>query len=218
MATPRTFVYIDGFNLYYGAVRCTAYKWVDVNKLCRNLMPDNDIVKIKYFTARVSGKMNPGAPVRQQAFLRALRALPNCEIFLGQFAAHNVWRPLVVPKVPNPREDHQLYSKERINVQVVDTKEKGSDVNLAIHLLNDGWLNCYDVAVVLSNDSDLVLALQIVRHHLKKKVGIINPHSKLATELAKEADFKHQIRAVDLAAAQFPSPIPGTAIVKPDGW
>jgi uncharacterized LabA/DUF88 family protein len=181
-------------------------------------MPANDIVKIKYFTARVSPKMNPGGPARQETFLRALRTLPNLEIHLGLFATHNVWRPLALPKCSHPRKDHQLFSKDRINVQVVDTKEKGSDVNLAIHLLNDAWLGNYDVAAIISNDSDLVLAIQIVRGHLKKGVGIINPHNKLATELAKEADFKHQIRAVHLAAAQFPDAISGTTITKPAEW
>ena len=38
---------------------------------------------------------------------------------------------------------------------MIRTEEKGSDVNLAVHLLNDGWMNACDCAVVFTNDSDI---------------------------------------------------------------
>ena len=102
--------------------------------------------------------------------------------------------------------------------QVIETKEKGSDVNLAVHLLNDAWRGEYEVAVVVSNDSDLVEAIRIVRQQLHKTVGIVNPHDRPSVELHKEADFRLQLRPGILAAAQFPDAIPGTAIHKPVGW
>ncbi len=55
-----TIVYIDGFNLYYGAVKDTPYKWLDLEALCRRLLPKDDIVGIRYFTARISAR--PGDP------------------------------------------------------------------------------------------------------------------------------------------------------------
>ena len=47
----RTFVYIDGFNFYYGAVKGTTYKWLNLKLLCENLLIKNKIAGIKYFTA-----------------------------------------------------------------------------------------------------------------------------------------------------------------------
>ena len=73
----RTHVYVDGFNLYYGCVRGTPYKWLDIAELFRRLLPPNDLRAIKYFTARVQAR--PGEadkPTRQDAYLRALSTLP----------------------------------------------------------------------------------------------------------------------------------------------
>ncbi len=70
----KTTVYIDGFNLYYGALKGTAYKWLDPLALCKIMIPDNEVTSIKYFTARVSPRPNdPDQPTRQNTYLRALR-------------------------------------------------------------------------------------------------------------------------------------------------
>jgi hypothetical protein len=63
----KTFVYVDAFNLYFGAVRGTPYKWLDLNQLCRILLPSHEIVQIKYFTARVNARpSDPDQPTRQR--------------------------------------------------------------------------------------------------------------------------------------------------------
>ena len=64
----RTRVYVDGFNLYYGALKGTPFKWLDLVKLAYQLLPVGySVTKLKYFTARVSGIPDAGAPARQQA-------------------------------------------------------------------------------------------------------------------------------------------------------
>jgi hypothetical protein len=76
----RTNVYVDGFNLYYGALkgRGPGYKWLDLELLVRHLLPNNDIGRIRYFTAHVSGRpSDPQLPERQQTYLRALETLPR---------------------------------------------------------------------------------------------------------------------------------------------
>lgn len=94
----KTIVYVDAFNLYYGAVRGTEYKWLDLSKLCSYLLPDHDILKIKYFTALISGrKGDPQQPIRQKIFLRALETIPNLVIIYGHFLSHKVRLPLVKP-------------------------------------------------------------------------------------------------------------------------
>ena len=44
-------VYIDGFNLYYGAVKGSPYKWLDLGALCHHMLPNDTVQSIEYFTA-----------------------------------------------------------------------------------------------------------------------------------------------------------------------
>lgn len=205
----KTNVYVDGFNLYYGAVKDTPYKWLDLHKLCTLLLPKNTIHRIRYFTAPVRNTAkDPTKTQRQQTFIRALETLPNLTVHYGQFLSSTVRMPLAHPR-PGRR-----------NALVNKMEEKGSDVALASMMLADGFRKDYEVAVVLSNDSDLVLPIKIVRTELKLPVGILNPHKTFAFELAKVATFKKPIRAGVLAASQFPASLTDAkgTITKPPGW
>jgi hypothetical protein len=53
----RTIVFIDGYNLYYGIVRRTPYKWLDIFKLFqeRLLLPETELLEVRYYTAPVLG-------------------------------------------------------------------------------------------------------------------------------------------------------------------
>ena len=148
----RTYVYIDAFNLYYGCLRNTPYRWLNLEAFCRRLLPPNDVQRIKYFTAHVSARpTDPDQPVRQQIYLRALRTLPLVEIHLGHYLSHEISMPLAQPPATGSRF-----------VRVIKTEEKGSDVNLATHLVSDAYENLFDVAVIVSNDSDLLAPVDIV--------------------------------------------------------
>jgi hypothetical protein len=71
----RTYIYIDGFNFYYGAVKGTPYKWLDFKALFQKLLsPKHQIQALKYFTALVSGKLDPDQPIRQKTFIRYPRS------------------------------------------------------------------------------------------------------------------------------------------------
>jgi hypothetical protein len=71
-------VYVDGFNLYYGCLKGSPYKWLDLDALSRTLLPGDDIHRIRYFTARVSARPdNPACNRRQAVYLRALRTIPH---------------------------------------------------------------------------------------------------------------------------------------------
>jgi len=204
----KTYVYIDGFNLYYGALRKTPYKWLDLAKFCQRLLPNDNVAEIKYFTAKVSGdRRSPDSPIRQQLYLRALNTLPNVTITFGHFLTHSV--PMRVSN-SNPIRW----------VKVDKTEEKGSDVNLAAHLLRDGFKGLYELAVVISNDSDLREPVCIVRQDLNLPVGIINPHQTHSKELQEFATFIKRIRQGDLVNSQFPDSLEDSKGVfrKPRGW
>jgi uncharacterized LabA/DUF88 family protein len=99
-------------------------------------------------------------------------------------------------------------------------EEKGSDVNLATHLLHDAHMGRFDVAVIVSNDSDLLEPVKIVREQLGKKVGILNPHKRASRALLPHIDFIKPIREGVLRVSQFPSTMTdqhGT-FTKPVAW
>jgi uncharacterized LabA/DUF88 family protein len=205
-----TYVYVDGFNLYYGAVKDTPYKWLDISKLCNFLLPKSNILKIKYFTARISSRPDDlGKPTRQQIYLRALQTIPRIEIIFGSFLTKNVSLPLATSK-----------PKKMKFATVIRTEEKGSDVNLAVHMLNDGYKGLYNSAVMVTNDSDLVEAIRIVRNELGKSVGILNPQKYPSKILIRHASFIKQIRSGTLKASQFPPTLSDTKgkFNKPNMW
>jgi hypothetical protein len=79
-----------------------------------------------------------------------------------------------------------------------------SDVNLATHLLLDGFRRDYECAVVVSNDSDLLEPIRVVRCELGPPVGLINPHRHPSAALVSQATFIKQIRPGLLAKCQLP--------------
>jgi uncharacterized LabA/DUF88 family protein len=208
-----TNVYVDGFNFYYAAAKDTPYKWVDIAQMCHLLLPRESIHRIKYFTAHITARPDdPDQAVRQQTYLRALQTIPNLTIVLGHFLTHTVWMPLA----------NTLPGKSRY-VQVLKTEEKGSDVNLGSHLLNDGYKRDYELAVVVSNDSDLCEPIKLVRQELNLPVGVLTPQRDpiyQSKELRRHASFLRPIRMGVLAASQFPPILKdrvGT-IHKPKSW
>jgi uncharacterized LabA/DUF88 family protein len=240
----RTYIYVDGFNFYYGAVKNTPYKWLDFKTFFEKLLdPEHQILSIKYFTAMVSGKFDPNQPVRQKTFIRAIKKyIPELSVYYGSFTTHEVIALLVYKgkkykdytfKVPVYKTEEKgsdeviktlvyegkKYKDYTFKVPIYKTEEKGSDVNLSVHLLNDAWEDKYDCAVVVSNDSDLAESLKLVKNNHKKMVGLINPHGKQpARELMKYADFYKKIRRGVLKDSQLPDPIPGTTLSKPSVW
>jgi len=212
----QTYVYVDGFNLYYRAVKGTRYKWLDLKEVARKILPRNYVIsKVKYFTAIVSASpRDPQKPHRQRTFIRALQKhIPDIEIYEGIFRRHPTWMPLEKSNA----EQLRVYRQD-ISACVVKTEEKGSDVNLAVHLVNDAWHDRYDCGVVISNDSDLAEAIRLVRSDCRKEVWVISPDSFITHPLRAAASQSRYIRKETLAMSQLPDPIPGTAIHKPPKW
>lgn len=205
-----TNVYVDAFNLYYGCLRGTPYRWLDLGALCARLLPRDRINRIRYFTATVSARRDdPQAPRRQQVYLRALGTVPGLSIHHGRYVSHVIRMPLAHPRPRGPRV-----------VEVVKTEEKGSDVNLATFLLLDGFKRDCDVAVVISNDSDLELPIELARTELGLRVGVVNPHPSAHRSRALQPTFFKQIRPSVLAACQFPPVLSDATgeIHKPARW
>ena len=213
-SAPRTNVYVDGFNLYYGCLRDTPDRWLNVGALVARMFPDHAIGRIRYFTARVKPTgANPQKPIRQQVYLRALATIPDLTIHEGNYQINKVRRELVTPLA-----DGTTHARVR------DPKEKGSDVALATYLLADGFQGDYDAAIVISNDSDLRLPVEVVRTVLGRDVIVAAPCSLPgrypSTELRRTATALVSISGADLAACQFAATLPDAhgTITKPVGW
>ena len=210
-------VYIDGFNLYYGSLKRTPYKWLNLSLMCRGLLPDREVNKIRYFTARITSlPHNPEGPDRQDAYLRALETLPNLTVHLGRFSS----RPVYLPAYPLAYSDPTSPAQ---TVRVLRTEEKRSDVNLATLLLTDCVDDNFDEAVVISNDSDLTLPIAYAANRFGKVVGVVNPHRqhRISLELLNTASWTFkQINRSLLVASQFPDVVqhPRGPITKPASW
>lgn len=203
----KTYVYIDGFNLYYGSLKGTPYKWLDVRKLCQTYLLDSDVREVLYFSAIVSGtEEDPDKHIRQRAYLRALETT-GVRIILGHFLSE---------KLTMPRADGTG------DVEVIRSKEKGSDVNLATYLMWDAFKDHFETAVLVTGDLDFLAPIKTVRQ-LKKEVGLLNPQKNqgLKSKLHDAATFFKPIREGALVDCQLPIELTdkdGKKIHKPPEW
>jgi uncharacterized LabA/DUF88 family protein len=211
--TPsRTVVYVDGFNLYHGALEGhPGRKWLDLLALSKRLLAHDQIVAIRYFTAKVSGKLaDRNAGFRQSIYLRALETIPGLSVHFGSFISNKQWCT---------RAD------TGVRVEVNRMEEKQTDVNMAIHVVRDGLQGLYDVAVLMTNDSDQVGTVEMMKKE-GKQVGVFNPHadnpkSFASYELKQVASFYKPIRTQTVIDCQFPDEIldaQGRTIRRPAEW
>lgn len=224
-----TNVYIDGFNLYYGLLRGTSYKWLDLERFCDQLLPKNTVRKIFYFTAKVDARPHdPDQPTRQLAYLNALTTLPRVEVHLGTFMT-SVISQVVVDTDPATGRYLRQGGKPVLKLDAAGapekvwaykSEEKGSDVNLAAHLLRDAYRGACQCAVIISNDSDLLTPIRMAKADCGLTIGLVPPRSKGSVELKRLADFKIDPRTQWLASSQLPDPITlaSGAVHKPANW
>ncbi len=207
-----TNLYIDGFNLYYRAVRGTPFKWLNLRKLAETLFPKDTIHQVCYFTALLDARPDdPSQPRRQLVYLRALATLPGLKAYYGTFRSGTKRRPLAEPVPTLPT-----------HVLVRDSEEKGSDVNLATRLLVDGFNGEYEQAVIVSNDADFAGAIRYVRDDLGRRVVLVNPDRRNTSprQLADAATYVRHLWKSHLRRSQFPDVLRDEVgvITKPMGW
>jgi len=209
---PTTNVYVDGFNLYY-ALRKTPYKWLDLGAVFRQLLPNHQVQRIRYFTARIKPRPDDlHAPDRQDAYLAALASVPGLSIHYGQFLASKTYMRLVDP--PRP--------PDLPTVRVHKMEEKGSDVNIATWMLIDAFEDDCDEAVLVTNDSDLAFPMQVIAQRLGRPVGLVSPTDSAPSRalMRERPAFVRRIRSGLLAASQFPQEVQvgERTLYRPDGW
>jgi hypothetical protein len=213
---PTVIVYVDGFNLYKSKLEKRGdLKWLNLESLFDQILPEYSVVKILFFTARLKGKANPedpSAPDRQSAYLRALSTLPRVEVHTSNFSVMPGRARLFQKEVPEPPSTW---------LPVWKVQEKGSDVKLAIQLVLDSIDQLADCLVVVSNDSDLARAIEVATLRFGTKVGVIHPKDSRSTTFAQyPLEFTRFIRISELASSQLSRVVQTSQhhIVRPDRW
>lgn len=214
-----TNIYVDAFNLYYGVLKSTPHKWLNIAELCRSEFPANTINRIRYFTAKVKARpSDPQQPIRQEIYIRALETLPNLAVHYGRYLESEVRMPLANPPASGAR-----------TVLVKKSEEKGSDVNIASYLLVDAFEKDCEAAIVISNDSDLESPIRLVRQKFGIKVVVLLPCRTAAlnaraanpsVQLRKVASYSKVVTPEFLASSQFPATLHDAAgaFAKPSSW
>jgi uncharacterized LabA/DUF88 family protein len=201
----RVMVFIDGFNLYYG-LRTRfrrRYYWLDVQALSVALLKeDQQLTRVKYFTARV--RNNQDSLQRQSDYLDALAAhCDKLEIVSGRF-------------------QEKRRSCATCNATWVGYEEKETDVSIAAALLEHGVNDDFDVAMLVSGDSDLcpaVRALRRLRPH--KRVVAAFPPARSSAELRTAATAAFQIGDAKVRQSQLPEIVTsnaGVTLKRPAHW
>jgi 6-hydroxy-3-succinoylpyridine 3-monooxygenase len=207
---PRTIFYIDGLNVYYGAVRQTpALKWLNLARYCKLLRPNDDIMLIRYFSSLITGPTR----VNQEVYLKALATTPIVEVILGRFKMKNVKCSVATCTAAGIK-------------WFLMPEEKRTDVNLAVFMLDDAYRDLCDQFIVFSGDSDLVPAVNMVRLRFPHKKIIVyvpsqNPVRGAAVELRTSAHVNRTLPAQLLSKSQFPNTIPdgsGGILTRPATW
>jgi hypothetical protein len=240
----RVGAYVDGFNLYYGGRglcgRGTAgWRWLDIRALLADRLgwEGAELAKITYCTAVIDAATNPSGYHDQDIYLRTLTASRSVDhIEYGTYVARVKQAPLAVRASPQNGRPEVVHPQWPIVVQDAHGKpihdavfmvsyahreEKGSDVNVASHLLVDVLTGAVDAAIVISNDSDLKFPIRYARTRVP--VGVINPTDNYpAGALRGRSDegvgrhWWRSLTADDFRGSQLPDNV--AALTKPEGW
>lgn len=237
-------VYVDGYNLYYGGrALCgrgtPGWRWLDLRALSASLVPPSwtggQIDRVVYCTARTDASSNPSAHADQDIYLKALRRSNSVDwIEYGYYVSRVKRAPLAVednrgrPKLSSSRwpvmirdQNENPVPNAEFMVSFAHREEKGSDVNVASHLLIDTLESTVDAAIVISNDSDLRHPLVEARKRIP--VGTVNPSpNRLAGALRGNptegvgGHWWRQLTDADLRANQMADPVDNYP--RPSDW
>lgn len=224
----KTIIYVDGYNLFYGCLKHSADKWLDLPQLLfhRIVYPQNptsELVVVKFFTADIRAKVasnGQAAQLAQQAYHRALEARygEQIEIIKGYYSLDKA-RLLAYQKPPDKAK----------RVDVWKLEEKQTDVNLALEAYRDAVKGKAQQLVFVSNDTDLAPAMTAIQEDFggELEMGLILPIRKSFggrpgnQKLSDYASWTRKyITDEELAGSQLPDKIPTRKkpITKPDYW
>lgn len=199
----RVIAYIDGFNLYFGIKEAgfANCKWLDLKRLVGNLLTaTQELVEVKYFTSRVSNA--PDKQKRQTNYIEAVES-SGVTIYYGHYQSNTI-------------------TCKNCQAIWVNYNEKMTDVNIATQIMVDAYADKYDMAMLISGDSDLVPPIRSVHEHFThKRVFVAFPPRRQNNSVSAVAKGSFTIGRKKLVDAQFPTKVQkkdGFEISKPLDW
>lgn len=199
----RVTVYIDGFNIYFGILEAgyDNCKWLNLKALATSLLkPNQELVELKYFTSRVSN--NPDKQKRQTSYLEALETV-GIKIYYGHY-------------------QRDTLECNRCSHIWANYNEKMTDVNIATQMIIDAYQDKYDMAMLISGDSDLVPPIRAIHEYFKqKRVFVAFPPKRFNNSVSLVAKGSLTIGRKKLADNQFPAEVTkrdGYILRKPKEW
>lgn len=146
----RIIAYVDGFNLYHAIddLKRPALKWLDLFVLVGSIArPGEQVLEVNYFSAFATWR--PDAHKRHIEYVKALEHV-GVKCLMGHFK----------------RKDRECKS---CGAKWIAHEEKETDVHIAARIVVDACENRFDRAVLITADSDLAPALNIVKARFPKK-------------------------------------------------
>jgi uncharacterized LabA/DUF88 family protein len=199
----RVVVYVDGFNIYFGMMQASFdnCKWLDLSSLASSLLkPNQDLITIKYFTSRVSN--NPDKQKRQTLYIEALESV-GIKVFYGHYQRDTI-------------------ECKRCTHIWPSYNEKMTDVNIATQMIIDAYQDNYDMAMLISGDSDLVPPIRAIHENFKqKRVFVAFPPKRFNNSVALVAKGYLPLGRKKLVDNQFPDEVKkkdGFTLRKPKEW
>lgn len=207
----RIGVYVDAFNVYYGARSLCGrgtpgWRWLDLLALSETLAAlhfrhGGLVEKLEYCTALRDKDGDPSSASDQNIYVNALQVDSRVHVEFGQYNVKTGKGVLVTPTSNRKRRYARVESpglaalpnwlhaeevrgpegEENLLISYSSFEEKGSDVNLATLLIRDVLSGNIDAAIVLSNDGDLRLPLHLARQHVP--VGLVNPTQRPLSQM-----------------------------------
>lgn len=180
----RIIAYVDGFNLYHAIdnLKRPALKWLDLWALATSLArPGETVIEVNYFSAYATWR--PEAHRRHIEYVKALEHV-GVTCAMGHFKS-------------------KLRTCLSCGATWTQHEEKETDVHIAARIVVDACENRYDRAILITADSDLVPALDIVKARFpKKQVFVAAPPHRLSA--ARGLNPRLELTAGRLAKCKLP--------------
>ena len=203
----RAMAFVDGFNLFHALKKCDLRdRWCNIRKLINDKIEDKSIIldKIWWFTAYY--KKDYQAVKRHMMYAKALSS-EKIQPYLGEYNEVSKVFDKNSHKIKSITPDDLMKNRKNIpdRIEYITEEEKKTDVNIAVKIVEGAFLDLYDIAYIVSGDSDLYTAVDIAKQHFKDKkfINVLPPFSK-GKSMGNICHSQIPLGKMDVEKARFP--------------
>lgn len=201
----RVIAYIDGFNLYFGLKDSgyDIYKWLNVQNMVQKLLkPTQSLIQVNYFTTLITNDVE--TRLRQKQYIGALQTMPLIKVVYGKF-------------------QQQKSNCKKCGNDYNEVCEKMTDVAIATTLMKDYYEDSFDMAMIISGDTDLLPPIKSINENSKtKRVFVAFPPDRINDDVKKFAKGFAVIGRKVLSDSQLPltnvNTLTDETFTKPKEW